>query len=153
TGGFGGPSGPNPDGLLGQVWVATNPGKPGHVYMLGSVIRDNDPTDVMFVRSDDGGNTWSPPRRVNDDPDDDFAYQWFGTLSVAPNGRLDAIWNDTRVNFNPLISAVFYSYSMDEGQTWSANEQVSPIFNSHSGFPNQNKIGDYYHMISDNGGA
>jgi len=75
------------------------------------------------------------------------------TLSVAPNGRLDTVWNDTRVSNDPTVSAVFYSYSMDEGQTWSANKQVSPTFNSHVGFPNQNKIGDYYHMISDDGGA
>ncbi|MBI1825749.1 MAG: hypothetical protein HY287_07515 [Planctomycetes bacterium] len=153
SGGFGGDLGPNPVGLLGQVWVAANPGKPGHVYMLGSVIRDNDPTDVMFARSVDGGQTWSPPRRVNDDPEGNFEWQWFGTLAVAPNGRLDAIWNDTRTSGDPAISALFYSFSMDEGQTWSANEQVSPKFNSHVGFPNQPKIGDYYHMISDDGGA
>jgi hypothetical protein len=30
---------------------------------------------------------------------------------------------------------------------------VSPAFDSHIGWPNQNKIGDYYDMISDNVGA
>jgi len=153
TGGFGGFAGPNPMGLLGQVWTASHPGKPGHVFMLSSVVRSSDPTEVMFVRSVNGGQTWTAPVRVNDDDEGNNAWQWFGTLAVAPNGRVDAAWNDTRNTGDAKLSALFYAYSMDEGQTWSGNEQVSPVFNSHVGFPNQAKIGDYYHMISDNGGA
>jgi hypothetical protein len=153
TSGFGGFDGPNPAGLLGQVWIATHPTKLGHVYMLGSVVRSKDPSDVMFVRSIDGGLTWSEPVRVNDDPFLGTAWQWFGAMSVAPNGRIDATWNDTRTTGDAKQSAVFYSYSLDEGQTWSVNEQVSTVFNSHLGWPNQSKMGDYSHMISDNGGA
>ncbi|MBC7835836.1 MAG: exo-alpha-sialidase [Phycisphaerales bacterium] len=59
--------GPNPGGLLGQVWVAVNqqPGpRRGHVYMLCSLNPPGaDPLDVMFVRSTDGGLTWSAPVR------------------------------------------------------------------------------------------
>ena len=51
------------------------------------------------------------------------------------------------------MTALFYSYSNDGGVTWSANEQASPVWNSMIGFPNQAKIGDYYHMVSDNDGA
>ncbi len=153
TGGFGGFGGPNPAGLLGQVWIAVHPTKLGHVYMLSSVTRQFDPTDVMFARSVDGGQTWSAPVRVNDDSEFNGAWQWFGTLSIAPNGRLDAIWNDTRNTGQATRSALFHASSMDEGQTWSLNQQVAPVFNSHVGWPNQAKIGDYYHMISDDGGA
>lgn len=153
SGGFGGFDGPNPAGLLGQVWVAAHPAKPGHVYILASVNRFADPCDVMFVRSVDGGQTWSRPLRVNDDPEGNGQFQWFGTMSVAPNGRIDAVWNDTRAIGVPYLSAVHYSYSMDEGQTWAPSVQISPIFNSHVGHPQQNKMGDYSHMISDNGGA
>lgn len=153
SGGFGGFDGPNPAGLLGQVWVAAHPSKPGHVYILASVNRFNDPCDVMFVRSVDGGETWSRPLRVNDDPEGNDQFQWFGTMSVAPNGRIDAVWNDTRSIGVPYLSAVHYSYSTDEGQTWSPSVQISPLFDSHAGFPQQNKMGDYSHMISDNGGA
>jgi hypothetical protein len=48
---------------------------------------------------------------------------------------------------------LFYSYSTDGGVTWSANEQASPVWDSFVGWPNQQKIGDYYDMISDETGA
>jgi hypothetical protein len=150
-------AGPNPGGLLGQVWVATdrsNGPYRGYVYVLASVDPPgNDPLDVMFIRSADGGVTWSSPVRVNDDPTTTNAYQWFGTMSVAPTGRIDAIWNDTRNDATAATSELRYAYSLDAGTTWSASIPVSPAFNSSLGYPNQNKIGDYYQMISDEQGA
>jgi hypothetical protein len=50
----------------------------------------------MFVRSTDGGLTFSAPMRVNDDVNHQNKWHWFGTLAVAPNGRLDAVWYDMR---------------------------------------------------------
>ncbi|MCH7719542.1 MAG: exo-alpha-sialidase [Planctomycetes bacterium] len=149
--------GPNPEGLLGQVWVATDRSggaTNGNVYLLGSVDPPGpDPLDVMFTRSTDGGFTWSAPVRINDDPSDNGAWQWFGTMSVAPTGRIDVIFNDTRNSGVDNISELFYSFSTDGGQTWSANVVLSPPFDSHIGWPNQNKLGDYYHMVSDQVGA
>lgn len=152
---FGG--GPNPGGLLGQAWIATDhSGGPtdGNVYMLCSVERNsnNDPLDVMFSRSTNGGVTWSPPVRVNDDPTTS-AWQWFGSMSVAPDGRIDVIWLDTRDNPGNYASSLYYSYSTDAGVTWSANERLSDAFDPHLGWPQQNKMGDYFHMISDSSGA
>ncbi|HJN05735.1 MAG TPA: T9SS type A sorting domain-containing protein [Bacteroidales bacterium] len=148
----------NPAGLLGQAWIdvdrSEGPGR-GNVYVLASVDRysSSDPGDVMFARSTDGGLTWEAPIRINTDSSP-YNYQWFGTMSVAPNGRIDVIWLDTREgNTNPYISALYYSYSDDQGDTWSANEKLSESFNPHLGWPNQNKMGDYFDMVSDNNGA
>ena len=105
------------------------------------------------MRSTDGGVTWSLPNRVNDDPVNNEAWQWFGTMSVAPNGRIDVIFNDTRNTGQPNMSELFYSYSTNGGITWSKDIQLSPVFNSWIGWPNQNKIGDYYDMVSDDVGA
>ena len=85
--------GPNPGGLLGQTIIAVDTsGGPYHsnIYLLCSVDRysTSDPADVMFVRSTDGGVSWSSPIRINDDPGN-TEYQWFGTMSVAPNGRIE----------------------------------------------------------------
>jgi hypothetical protein len=149
--------GPNPGGLMGQVWIAadhSDGSTRGHVYMLCSVDPPGtDPMDVSFVRSTDGGVTWSSPVRVNDDPSGTDAWQWFGTMSVAPNGRIDVVWNDTRSSGVDNLSELYYAFSTDAGTTWSANTPISPVFDSWLGWPDQNKLGDYYDMISDNGGV
>lgn len=155
TGIYGGD--PNPGGLNGQLIIETDhSGGPthGNVYLLGSTDpTGSDPLDVMFARSEDGGQTWSAPVRVNDDPAGTNAWQWFGTMSVAPNGRIDAIWNDTRDSGLGNVSRLYYSSSIDGGRTWSPNAPLSDSFNSHLGWPNQSKLGDYYDMESDLVGA
>jgi hypothetical protein len=87
-------TGPNPGGLLGQTIVASdNSGASGDssVYVLSSVDPPGtDPLDVNFIRSTNRGLSWSSPVRINDDPGTS-AWQWFGTMSVAPNGRIDVI--------------------------------------------------------------
>ena len=144
-------------GLLGQPWIVADqsPARAGWVYVLCSVQTKSDPLDVMFIRSSDGGHSWSKPVRVNDDPVGNHAYQWFGTMSVAPNGRIDAVWNDTRGSADSTKSALYYSYSNDGGMTWSPNEQASPVWDSAlGGFQTFfTKVGDYYQMISHDSGA
>lgn len=148
----------NEAGLLGQSYIdvdRSNGAGRGNVYVLASVQRNNgDPADVMFNRSTDGGATWEEPIRINDDPYGN-KWQWFGTMSVAPNGRIDVVWLDTRNSpgTNIFISELYYSYSIDQGVTWSENERISDEFNPKLGYPNQNKMGDYFHMVSDNEGA
>ena len=146
----------NPAGLLGQLWIAvdrSNGPRAGWIYVLASVQTPTDPLDVEFIRSADGGTTWSTPVRVNTDPEGTRAFQWFGTMSVAPSGRIDVVWNDTRGSADSTRSALYYSSSTNGGLNWTPNEQVSPTWLSTVGFPNQSKIGDYYHMISDDDGA
>jgi len=144
--------------LLGQASIdvdrSNGPGR-DNVYILSSVVRYsvNDSADVMFARSTDGGMTWDNPIRINDDVGTNN-YQWFGTMSVAPNGRIDAIWLDTRDGGpGSYMSSLYYSYSLDQGVTWSENERMSDAFDPHVGWPQQNKMGDYFDMKSDNNGA
>src|SRR5216117_168805 len=73
--------------------------------------------------------------------------------SVAPNGRLDAVWYDTRNAANNRDSQLFYSYSTDAGVTWSSNVAVSNSFDPSQGYPNQDKIGDYITIVSDETGG
>lgn len=147
----------NPVGLLGQVLIATDhspTANNGNIYVLASVDPPGpDPLDVMFIRSTDKGATWSSPLRVNNNPAGQNSYQWLGTLSVAPNGRLDAIWNDTGVDASNNFSVLTYSYSWDGGLTWLGNVPLTQSYNHTLGYPSQNKMGDYYDMVSDNDGV
>ncbi|MCW8812709.1 MAG: T9SS type A sorting domain-containing protein, partial [Chlorobium sp.] len=123
------------------------------VYVLSSVDPPGaDPLDVNFIRSTDRGLSWSSPVRINDDSGTS-AWQWFGTMSVAPNGRIDVVWLDTRDDPGTYMSSLYYSFSEDNGQTWSQNERLSTAFNPHVGWPQQNKMGDYFDMISDEEGV
>ena len=122
--------------------------------MMGPMTRfsSGDPCDVMFVRSTDEGTTWSAPIKVNDD-NSITNNQWMATMAVAPNGRIDAAWLDTRDAPGSDSSALYYAYSLDAGFTWSANEKLSDLFDPHVGYPNQDKLGDYFDMVSTNSGA
>ena len=148
----------NPEGLIGQVFlVADRSGTSSNnnVYMMASVQPTGFSTgsEVMFVRSTDSGQTFSAPKRVNDDPINHSKWHWMGTLAVAPNGRIDSVWFDTRNAANNTDSQLFYSYSTDAGNTWSPNVAVSNAFNPFLGYPNQNKMGDYMTIVSDNTGG
>jgi hypothetical protein len=148
----------NPEGLAGQIYVAVDrsgTSTNNNVYMLASVQPTGffTGTDVMFVRSTDGGRTFSSPIRVNDDPVNHNKWHWLAALSVAPNGRLDVVWLDTRNATNNTDSQLFYSFSVDGGNTWSPNIAVSEPFSPFVGYPNQNKMGDYISIISDSAGG
>jgi hypothetical protein len=147
----------NPAGLDGQCFLAVDHSGTvtnDNIYMLASVVPPGQSTtEVMFVRSTDGGLTFSAPLRINDDPNHQTKWHWFGTFSVAPNGRLDAVWYDTRNAANNRDSQLFYSYSTDAGVTWSVNVAVSNSFDPSQGYPNQSKIGDYITIVSDETGG
>ena len=107
----------------------------------------------MFSRSTDGGATFSAAQRINDDPVNPNKWHWFGTIGVAPNGRIDSVWLDSRNAANNIDSQLFYSYSTDGGVTWAPNVAVSNSFNPLEGWPIQQKIGDYITIVSDNTGG
>ncbi len=151
----------NPVGLAGQIWVdvdRSNTPMRGTVYVLASVDPPGpDPLDVMLARSTNGGASFEPPVRVNDDPLDANNTQWFGTMAVAPDGRIDILWNDTRnaLAQHPAVirSQLFFASSYDNGRSFTRNRAASPLFNQYLGYPQQQKLGDYYDIIGANDGA
>jgi hypothetical protein len=148
----------NPGGLAGQIFLAVDrsgTATNNNIYMLATVqqFSASNGSDIMFSRSTDGGMTFSSPQRITDDPVDQNKWHWFGTLAVAPNGRIDSLWLDSRNAANNTDSQLFYSYSTDGGNTWASNVAVSNSFNPFLGYPMQNKLGDYLTVVSDNTGG
>jgi hypothetical protein len=146
--------GVNGIGLCGQTFIAVDrsgTATNNNIYVAASVLPTgaSNGTDVMFARSTDGGQTFSAPHRINDDPINHNKWHIFGTPSVAPNGRIDVVWLDSRNAANNIDMQLFYSYSTDGGVTWAANIPVSSSFNPQAGFPNNQKIGDYITVVSD----
>ena len=80
--------------------------------------------DIVVQRSTDDGVTWSEPLAIDDAKPEEFVTSFYPQLNVAPNGRLDAVWQDNRGLADNRYH-VRYSYSTDGGQTWAPNVQVS----------------------------
>ncbi len=139
-------------GFAGRAWIAVDRSDGpfrGNVYALSSAKVKSLAVDVQFNRSENGGVSWARPTRVNE-YDDDQREHWFGTLAVAPDGRLDAIWNETDPEGQTRLH---YAYSVDGGRTWAQEIVVSPPFSSaYPGGPPVG-MGTHYGMISEDRSA
>jgi hypothetical protein len=80
--------------------------------------------DIVFQRSTDGGSTWSQPVALDDDDPSQGFTSFYPQLAVAPNGRIDVVWQDNRDQADYRIN-VRYTYSTDGGETWARNVQVN----------------------------
>jgi len=99
-------------------------GGDGRLYLSWWDSRAGDP-DVFVARSPDGGRTWDPPARLNDDPQGSGADQYLPRVSVAPGGRVDAVFLDRRNDPDNLRNDVYYTFSTDGGSTFAPNVRVT----------------------------
>src|SRR5947209_7165784 len=80
--------------------------------------------DIVMQRSTDGGVTWTSPLAIDDDPPELQATGFYPQLNVAPNGRVDVVWQDNRETTDFHFN-VRYTYSTDGGITWAKNVKVN----------------------------
>jgi len=66
---------------------------------------------------------WDSDVRVNDTSGDDF--QVYPDMTSGPDGTLHAVWEDYRNGEYRYGSDIYYAYSSDRGQTWSADKRVN----------------------------
>lgn len=82
------------DVVMEEPLAAVSPA--GDTLYLAWADGRNGDLDVFFMRSADGGVSWSKPLRVNDDPLKNKRSQKWPRMSVAANGRIDIAWYDYR---------------------------------------------------------
>ncbi|MCA1674402.1 MAG: glycoside hydrolase [Actinobacteria bacterium] len=115
---------------FGNVFIAWSPkgGSQGSLHLVQEgtdrpEIRNE--LDVLYRRSLDGGKTWSEPKVLNDDDPAKVYFQFDPNLRIAPDGRIDVVWWDTRDDPGTRANDVYYTYSTDNGVTWAKNIRIT----------------------------
>lgn len=100
-------------------------GDEGTLYTAWADGRLGD-ADVFLSRSTDGGQSWSEPARVNDNPAEDGTDQYLPAVSVAPNGRVDLVFHDRRRDPDNVMTDAFVATSTD-GRPPFENARISDV--------------------------
>jgi hypothetical protein len=113
----------------------------GTIYVTWSDARNGD-DDVFLSSSTNGGTSWSPPVRVNDDPIHNNRLQYWPWLAVDNLGQVALVYYDTRNTVDNTIFEAYLATSLDGGQTFTntlLSSQPSP-----QNTPNSDvRFGDY----------
>ena len=81
-------------------------------------------TRVWFIRSTDGGGTWSTPAMINNQSGKND--QFHSRLSVdESNGLIVVTYHDTVADSGRTQSHVYYQTSSDDGISWSSAVQIT----------------------------
>lgn len=80
--------------------------------------------DVYFSKSEDGGQSWSQPHRLNDDSAP-ATEQYYSSLSVNQNGVLALSWYDRREDPSNRNTKYYMTYSVDGGENFEPNFPLS----------------------------
>ncbi len=114
----------------------------GNIYITWNDNRSGN-SDILFVRSINGGTTWSAPIKVNDDSTSND--QFFPAISVdQSNGKINIVFYDTRNDPGNHMMDLYYAESTDGGLTFYPNQRVTTTsFNPNNDGFDGGFIGDY----------
>ena len=103
--------------------------------------------DVKFIRSTDGGNTWSQPKRVNNDSTNHEQFFTWMTVDRA-NGNIYIVFYDRR-NYTDNKTDVYLARSTDGGETFTNMKINDNYFMPTSGtfFGDYNCIDAYDNVV------
>lgn len=114
-----------------------------------------DDTNIFVRYSDDNGASWSDPILVNDDGG--VNSQFFARLAVDPvTGWVFMTWYDTRDDEANQLVHVYGSASLDGGDTWLPNIQLTEEASNESRtnpLRNGNNYGEYTGLVAYGGVA
>jgi hypothetical protein len=82
--------------------------------------------DVLLSRSDDGGDTWSPPRRLGPST----GGQFLPGIGVSPDGRVDVAFYDRSDDPNDVLAEVLVASSYDGGRSFATTTVSGQPFDS-----------------------
>lgn len=104
-------------------------------------------TDVVYVKSTNGGTTWSAVTRLSHDPVGVVRDHITPVIVVGADSKVHAFWLDRRLDASNHLFDSWYSSSTDGGATWDPDTRVSTVSQDlNVGFPpgSGNAAGDYW---------
>ncbi|RLF34209.1 MAG: hypothetical protein DRN07_00575, partial [Thermoplasmata archaeon] len=112
----------------GGTPIAVSPTNSSELYIVYAADPDGngtDEADIFFIKSTDGGSSWSSPLRVNDDSTKND--QFLPWMDVKSDGTIDIAWYDRRNDVNDSLWDVYFAKSTDGGSSFSQNIQLNDI--------------------------
>jgi hypothetical protein len=110
--------------------------------------------DVYFLRSIDGGVTFSAPVAINSSPGSDRC-QFFPAIAADEfDQTVTAMWYDQRAGTGTSdLTEVVHTHSTDGGVTWTCPASITdqPFHAEAGNTTSQPNIGDYNQCVSENG--
>jgi hypothetical protein len=123
------------NGIVHYVYDARNTG-------------NGDSGNVFYIRSTDGGVTFSAPFQLN--TDSTTRPQWQPNISVGADGSLLAVWYDaretttcTKGNSSVPCYRMWARKSTDNGATWQPDQQFSDVISPLPGQSDPNIVAEY----------
>lgn len=107
--------------------------------------------DILMVVSQDGGETWSEPIRVNQDPLGNGKDQFQQALAVTPKGQLNMMWFDRRNDPANFYIDTYFARSNDAGETWAETRLTRTMWDPSVNppiSPSGHFIGDYQGIVA-----
>lgn len=80
----------------------------------------NEGRGVYYVRSDDGGETWTLPQAVFDAEAERWAMVSHPALAVDERGVIHVAWGRAPLPDSGLPEGIYYAASRDEGESWTS---------------------------------
>ncbi len=133
---------PNSHFRVNSIPAAAADDTNGNVYAAWADYGSGN-ADILFSKSTDGGASWNPPIRLNDDTTSND--QFFPWLAVS-SGRLSADFYDRRLDPANHLMDVFYTQSTDGGASFTPNARITDVSSNPDAVlfsGGQSFIGDY----------
>jgi hypothetical protein len=117
--------------LKNAYTLIAHPSDANKMFFIGP-IPDGSDVDIKASNSTNGGQTWSPPIRVNNDAIGNGKQQDMVWAAYNQQGAIAAVWrdrrNDSGAGFWNVGYDFYYAISNDNGATFGVNQLMSNQF-------------------------